>query len=332
MLNNIFITGATGYLGQRLAHHLAGKGHTIHALVRDQNKAMAILNHSSIKLFKGCILKKETIAKAMEGCDQVFHLAALATVWHKNPNAFKKTNMGGLKNVLEICVDKGIKDVLFTSTAGVVGHSTNGKPVAELTNSNPRLETLYEKSKLLAEDVALEYLSKGLRVVIVNPSRVYGPGLLTESNGFTRLMKMYLEGKWNIRPGNGKSIGNYVYIDDVIEGFELAMKKAHPGERYLLGGIDVSYNEFFDSISRLSGKHPKLHSIPLSVMLLASYLHLALAHTTGKHPLITPPFVRKYTKNWLVSSEKAKMELGYAITPLETGLAKTLSWLQSPAI
>ncbi len=329
MLNNIFITGATGYLGQRLAYHLAGKGHTIHALVRDQKKAMAVLNHSKIKLFEGCILKKATIAKAMEGCDQVFHLAALASVWHKDPNAFKKTNVDGLKNVLESCVDKGIKDVLFTSTAGVVGHSTDRQPVAELTNSNPRLETLYERSKLLAEGVASEYLAKGLRVVIVNPSRVYGPGLLTESNGFTRLMKMYLDGKWNIKPGNGKSIGNYVYIDDVIEGFELAMNRAHPGERYLLGGVDVSYNDFFDSISRLSGQHPKLHSFPLSVMLLLSYLHLALAHTTGKHPLITPPFVRKYAKNWLVSSEKAKMELGYTITPLETGLAKTLSWLRS---
>lgn len=330
MLNNIFLTGATGYLGQRLVQHLVGKGHTIHALVRNKSKAMTILNHSNVRLFEGCILERESIAAAMQGCEQVFHLAALASVWNKDPLAFEKTNVEGFKNVLDACIDNGIKDVLFTSTAGVIGHSEDRMPVSELTNPSPHLETLYEKSKLMAEQTALEYIAKGLlRVVIVNPSRVYGPGLLTESNGFTRLIKMYLDGNWKIRPGDGNSVGNYVYIDDVIEGFLLAMEKAQAGERYLLGGVDVSYNDFFSSISELSKQHRKLRSLPLPIMLALSYLQLAIAHTTGKHPVITPPFVRKYTKNWLVSSEKAKKELGYTITPLKTGLAKTIDWIQA---
>jgi farnesol dehydrogenase len=225
-------------------------------------------------------------------------------------------------------MNSGIRNVLFTSTAGVVGHSTDGQPVAEETNPAPELETLYEASKLKAEFVARQFAGKGLRVVIVNPSRVYGPGLLTESNGFTRLMKMYLEGKWKIQPGGGCSIGNYVYIDDVVDGFLKAMKYARPGERYLLGGENATYGQFFQMLSELSGKRKKLYNVPLPAMLFLSYLQLAIANTLGKQPLITPPFVRKYTKNWLISSEKAKIELGYSVTPLKTGLEKTVRWLQ----
>lgn len=308
--------------------HLAKEGHVIHALVRDKARATKLLKHSNIRLYSGCILDIQSIKNSVQDCNEAYHLAALASVWNKDSAHFDRLNVEGLKNVLDCCMNSEITDVLFTSTAGVVGHSTDGQPVAEATNLAPRLETLYEASKLKAEFIARQFVEKGLRVVIVNPSRVYGPGLLTESNGFTRLMKMYLDGKWKIQPGSGCSIGNYVYIDDVVDGFIKAMKYARPGERYLLGGENASYSEFFQMIRELSGKGKKLYNVPLPAMLFLSYLQLAMANTLGKQPLITPPFVRKYTKNWLVSSEKAKAELGYSITPLKAGLEKTLSWLQ----
>lgn len=327
-MKRIFITGATGYLGQNLALNLAEKGYIIHALVRDLPKAAKLLKHSKIELFPGSILDINSIKKALENCDEAYHLAALASVWNKDPMMFDRLNVDGLQNVLECCVNLNVNKILFTSTAGVVGHSLHGKPVAETTNPSPELGTLYEASKLKAEKVAKQFVDEGLHVVIVNPSRVYGPGLLTESNGFTRLIKMYVNGKWNIKPGNGKSIGNYVYIDDVIEGFQKAMKYAKPGERYLLGGENVSYTEFFRTIDELSGQNRKLLNFPLPMILLLSYLQLGIANAIGKHPLITPPFVRKYSKNWLVSSEKAISELEYSITPLKVGIQKTLSWLQ----
>jgi nucleoside-diphosphate-sugar epimerase len=209
---HIFITGATGYIGQKLALKLAEGGHTIHALLHDEKKRV-LLEHPNIQLFNGDILDKSSLLKAMTGCGQVYHLAALASVWNKNPDAFHILNVDGLKNVLDCCLELNIKDVLFTSTAGVVGHAENMQPVCELTNPNPQLETLYEKSKVDAEILLKEYNQKGIRGIIVNPSRVYGPGLLTESNGFTRLMRMYIGGHWKVKPCSGKSIGNYVYID-----------------------------------------------------------------------------------------------------------------------
>ncbi len=326
----IFLTGVTGYIGQKLALQLAADGHTIHALVRDEEKGKSLINHNNILLFPGDILDPGSLLNAMTGCVQVYHLAALASVWHKNPQSFHEINVNGLKNVLDACLKLGITNVLFTSTAGVVGNSEDGKPVCELTNQDAKPETLYEQSKVEAEKLLKAYIPKGIHGIIVNPSRVYGPGLLTESNGFTRLIKMYINGHWKIKPCNGKSIGNYVYIDDTIKGLISAMDKAKPGERYLLGGINATYNEFFNLIDELTGISRKMYSVPLPVMLLISGVQLIMARLFGKQPMITPPFVRKYNKHWIVSSKKAEQEIGYTIIPLREGVRKTIDWLNQP--
>jgi len=325
----IFVTGATGYIGQQLVFKLAQDGHIIHALVRNLELAEKILNHPTIRLFVGDILNESSLLDAMKDCEQVYHLAALASVWHKNPNEFHRLNVDGLQKVLDCCLQLNIQHVLFTSTAGVVGHSTDGQAVCELTNLNPKLETLYEKSKVAAEQLLIKYCQKGIRGIIVNPSRVFGPGLLTESNGFTRLLKMYVDDSWKIKPGNGESIGNYVYIDDTVQGIIMAMQKAKPGERYLLGGINASYSDFFRLVDEITGQPKKLYQVPLTMMLLISRIQLLMAELFGKQPLITPPFVRKYNKHWIVNSNKAEQELGYTITPLNIGIQKTLIWLQN---
>ncbi|MDP9046963.1 MAG: NAD-dependent epimerase/dehydratase family protein [Bacteroidota bacterium] len=323
----IFITGVTGYIGQKLALQLAADGHTIHALVRDEKKGKSLLDHPNIKLFQGDILDTSSLLSSMSDCVQVYHLAALASVWHKDPHSYYLINVKGLQNVLDTCLKLGVTNVLFTSTAGVVGDSEDGQSVCELTNCDPKLETLYEQSKVEAEKLLKTYIPKGIRGVIVNPSRVYGPGLLTESNGFTRLMKMYITGHWKIKPCNGKSIGNYVYIDDTVNGLIAAMEKAKPGERYLLGGVNATYNEFFSLVDELTGIKRKMYNVPLPVMLFLSRVQLMIARLFGKQPMITPPFVRKYNKDWIVSSKKAEKELGYTIIPLREGLSKTLYWL-----
>ena len=326
----IFITGATGFIGQKLALTLAENGHTIHALVRDPQKASRLLKHQNIKLFAGDILDQESIQTAMTGCHQIYHLAALASVWHPNPTMFYTVNVKGFQNVLDCASAQNIKNVLFTSTAGVVGHSLDLQPVSETTNPNPQLETLYEKSKVEAELLLKQYNQKGIRGIVVNPSRVYGPGLLTESNGITRLLKMYINNKWKVKPGNGKSIGNYVYIDDVVEGMILAMEKAKPGERYLLGGTNSNYQDFFYLVGEITNTKRKLYNLPLPVMLFISHILLLLAKNLAIKPLITPAFVRKYNKDWIVSSVKAEKELGYKITPIKEGITKTLDWLNVP--
>jgi len=163
--------------------------------------------------------------------------------------------------------------------------------------------------------------------VIVNPTRVYGPGPLNVSNSVTKLIKQYTEGKWKFIPGDGMSTGNYVFVDDVINGHILAMERGLAGERYLLGGEDATYHELFDTIASIGGKRHKLYKMPLGVLLTFGKIQLFLAETFGRQPLITPGWVRKYLYKWSVSSAKAEKELGYRITPLNEGVRKTVDWL-----
>lgn len=323
------ITGATGYVGERLALHLAQAGHHIHALVRSPQKAAALLQHPHIKTFKGDLQDQASILAAMQGCEEVYHLAAYAKVWDKNPRAFYEMNVEATRHVLEAALFLGLRRVVCTSTAGVLGPSIGGKLVTEESRPQEALSTEYERTKAEAEEVAWEYAKKGLEVVVVNPTRVYGPGQFSESNAVTKLIKRYQEGKWKVLPGDGKRIGNYVYIEDVLQGHIAAMEKGKSGERYILGGSNASYQEFFDTIGLCIGRKYKLVPLPLWLMMGFAKIQLFLAEKFGRQPLITPPFIRKYLHDWSLSSEKAIKQLGYQITPLQEGIQKSLDWLQS---
>ena len=169
-------------------------------------------------------------------------------------------------------------------------------------------------------------------MVIVNPTRVYDPGPLNVSNSVTKLMKQYIAGKWKFIPGDGLSTGNYVFVEDVINGHILAMAHGRPGERYLLGGEDATYFELFDSIAEVGGQKYKLYKMPLGVMLTFGKLQLFLAENFGRQPMITPGWVRKYNYKWMVSSAKAEKELGYKVTSLKSGIEQTVDWLKKEEV
>lgn len=320
------ITGATGYIGLQLARHLTSEGHTVHALYRSESKTAALKDLEGIRLFKGDILLPESLENAVKGCDGVFHVAAFAKPWDKDTGTFYRYNVEGAQNVFEAARKFQANRIVFTSTAGVISPS-NGQPSHENTPRTQDYFTDYERSKAQAEEKAAELSKDGMEIITVNPTRVYGPGLLSDSNGVTRMTKLYLEGKFRILPGDGNSVGNYVYIDDVVNGHALAMKNGRAGERYILGGDNVSFNQFFELLADLTGKKIKLFNLPIPVMNFAARVMELRANLTGAPPLLTPPWVKKYLYNWELSSEKAKKELGYEFTPIETGLDKTVNWI-----
>ena len=322
----IFITGATGYIGNNLAKKLANDGNILHALCRNENTNL--LSHSNIKIFKGDITDRQSIEKAMQDCEQVYHLAAYARVWSKDPSIFYKLNVEGLKNVLDAARNFSIKKIVFTSTAGTLGPS-GSRPVKEDDKRIGEPFTEYEVTKTQAEILCKEYCNKfGMHIVMVNPPRIYGHGIITESNAVTRLIKLYMAGKWKIIPGDGKRTGSYVYIDDVVNGHILAMQNGRSGERYILGGENVSYNNFFELLAKITGKKISLIKLPVSAMMLAGNAIQLYSKITGKPPLLTPPWIKKYHHNWSLSSDKAKQELGYTYISLEEGLRKTVDWLK----
>lgn len=322
---HIFITGATGYIGNNLAKKLAEEGNVVHALCRDIKTA--VLTHPNIKIFKGDITDVASIQKAMEGCEQVYHLAAYARVWAKDPSTYYKLNVQGSKNIFDVARNSAIKKIVFTSTGGTFGPSGT-KPVEEEDERIGEPFTEYEVSKTEAEALCLDYCNKyGMNIVTVNPPRVYGPGIITESNAVTRLVKLYMAGKWKFIPGDGKRTGSYVYIDDVVNGHILAMQKGRSGQRYALGGVNASYIEFFDVLAKLTGKKTSLIKLPVWAMLFAGNVIQLYTKLTGRPPLLTPPWIRKYYYNWNINSEKAARELGYTFIGLKEGLQKTIDWL-----
>ena len=326
-MKQFFVTGSTGYIGSQLCLALANRGNKVVAMYRDTNKT-APLKHPNIKLVKGDLFKTEVLETAMSNCDGLFHTAACARLWMKDQSAFYETNVKGTNNVIKAALKSGIKRAVFTSTAGVFGPS-NGMPVNENHNRNIPPFNEYERTKEIADKFIAEVPSNELETVIVYPTRVFGPGLLSESNGVTRMIKQYLEGSWHTIPGNGKSIGNYVYIDDVVQGHILAYENGTPGGKYLLGGSDINYLEFFTILKKLSQKNSYLINIPPFIIWLIAKSFTVVADITKKPPLLTPDLAKKFLYNWETDCNKAIEELNYRPLTFQEGMQRTIDWLKS---
>ncbi len=322
-MNPVLVTGATGFLGKKLVMCLAEKGQKVHALYRSENKIQG-WGHENIHFVKGSLGDTKSINLAMKGCTQVYHLAALASPWSKDPETFYRENVGGTENILDSALKHGVERVVFTSTAGVLGPS-NEKLNTEEKQFRGDHFTHYDSSKELAEIKVKEYIEKGQEAVIVNPSRIYGPGNLSRSNAVTYMINSFVRGRWRIIPGNGSSIGNYVYVDDVVDCHIQAMIKGRSGERYLAGGDNLSFNDFFHTLARVSGKSYRMFHMPIGLMMITARGMEFKANLTGITPPITPDFVRRYNHNWALSSGKAKQELGYQPISIEEGIKRTIN-------
>lgn len=325
----IFLTGGTGYIGENLALTLKSQNHEIFALVRSIEKG-AVLASAGIHLIPGDLNNKQAIDNGMKGCDVVFHLAAFAKLWPDDEAMYKKINVEGTRNILLAAKKNNIRKVIVTSTAGVFGPSEiGGLPLNEESSRIAPYFNYYESTKAEAEEVVREFAKNGLDAVIVNPPRVYGPGRKSESNAISKLIELYLEGKWRFIPGDGKRLGSYSYIDDIVDGHIKALEKGRSGETYLLGGENASYEHFFYLLKKLTGINKKLINVPVFILVFISRLMVLRAFFFNTAPLITPKWVIKYMYDWSVSSKKAKDELDYSITPLEVGMKRTIKWLRN---
>jgi len=324
----LLVTGASGFMGSKLVVELARRGHAVRALVRPTSSQRGPVGER-ITPVVGDITDAGSLRAAMDGCTGVFHLAARASNWTRDPRAFFDVNAGGTHNVVEAAATAGVERVVLTSTVVTFGPTPPGVVANEASPRHSQgFLTLYEESKAMAEREALARAAEGLPLVIVNPTRVYGPGKLTEANSVTLMLHLYDRGRFPFLLAGGRNVGNYALVDDVVRGHILAMEKGRVGERYILGGENVSLARLFDLVDGVTGRRHLRVRLPGWLALAYSAFEQRKAEWFGAYPRITPGWVKTFLRDWAYSPAKAQGELGYTVTPLRDGVALTCEWLR----
>ena len=323
-----FVTGSNGFIGQKLTEQLSSAGHTVRCMVRSPGKFSSLSRLPGVTPVVGDLDSEEALATGVRGCDTVFHMAAYAKPWSKDKTLPERINVRGTENILKASARAGVKRFVLTSSAAVIGPSPGTDPIDESFPRTVPFFNEYEETKAAAEELARSYSRDGMECVIVNPSRVYGPGPVNESNAVTKMIRQYSRGTWRIIPGDGTCVGNYVLVDDVARGHILAALHGKPGHRYLLGGENLTFDQFFDTLAAITGRRRRMIRLPVSYMIAGARLMEWQTSVTGIPPLITAPWVKKYLNHWSLSSGKAATDLGYTTVSFAEGAGLTLQWLR----
>ncbi len=325
---NIFLTGANGFVGRELLQALLRKGHRVHALLRHPNQVPDTGDPNLVR-FTGDITKPETLLPAMRGCEAVYHIAAFARMQAFDRSRFYKVNTEGTRHVLEAAARSGVRKLVFTSTAGVMGPSLR-EPICE---SDPRITSFsndYELSKMLAEQLVTECASRRLfDTVIVSPSAVFGPGQETYSNALTRFSRNFLRRGFAFVPMYQQALANYTFIEDLVEGHQLAMEHGRSGEKYLLGGENLSLASVLAGIRQAVGNKGIFIPLPRLLLQPAFSMICQASALFRRDAPVSPELLHKLYYNRCLCCEKAAAELGYRITPFETAITKTIHHIKN---
>jgi len=323
----IFVTGSTGFIGEALTRKLIAQGNEVRLLIRNRDNTIE-KDFPESHAVMGDLSDVEKLRKGMKGCHQVYHLAALAKHWAKNPEDFYQSNTLGTQNLLEAALLANIERVVHTSTVMVIG------PMDENigTESTPypsQYHSHYQRTKADAEKKVKIFLEKGLKVITACPSLVYGPGKVVRRNSFNAFLHDFIKGKPVFVPGDGSQAVNCVYLEDVVNGLLLCMERGRIGDRYILGGENIHIKDLVHLVKRTAEINPWIFHIPIGLAKIIGLFDEARAFLTRTTPRITWESVEVYRHSWVYSSEKAMEELGYNPRSLEEGIALTCRWLQT---
>ena len=317
-----FITGATGFIGGRVARRLRERGDEVVALVRAPAKA-GELRELGCELVEGDLsTSREQLSEAMRGCDAVFHIAAVYKVGipKSERGAMRDANVGGTERVLDAASDAGVKRIVYVSTVGVFGN-TNGEIVDEsYRHPGKDFLSVYEETKYRAHLAALDRIANGAPIVIVQPGGVYGPG---DHSELGNMIDQASTGKLRMKmfPKTGF---NLVHVDDVAGGIVLAHDAGNVGESYVLGGEITTMGTLVERVSALSGREPPKREMPAAMMKMAIPIGPLVGKMMGFPPNLAELIRSSDGVTYWASDAKARRELGYSPRDLETGLRQTL--------
>ncbi len=314
-----FVTGATGFIGGRLARQLVAAGHEVHALVRSPAKADG-LARAGVALVPGDVTEPAGLADAMRGLDGVFHVAGWYKVGARDRSPGVRVNVQGTRTVLEAMAVAGVPKGVYTSTLAVFS-DTRGRMVDETYRHHGPWLSEYDRTKWLAHyEVAEPMVRRGLPLVIVLPGLVYGPG---DTSSLRDALLMYLRRRLPVIPAG--SAFCWAHVDDVARAHVLAMERGNPGESYIVAGPRHSFAEAFEMAERITGiPAPRLRASPAAMRALGRLMDLV-----GALVPLPPAYAGESLRasagvTYLGDNTKARRELGYDPRPLEEGLRETL--------
>lgn len=316
------ITGGTGFIGRYLVRRLTAGGTPVRVLARDPERARRLLP-AAAEVVPGDITERSSVASALHGVDSVVHAAAVARAWCRDEEEFHRVNVSAVADLLEEARRHDVRRLVHVSTILTL------PPHAPASVNGPcRRPTPYEVTKLAGERLASSAAESGLPVIIVHPTRVYGPGPLHDANAVTRLIDQYVRGRFRLRLADQDVLANYVHADDVAAGIALALRHGRAGAHYVLGGAEnVSFRSLLEHVTRLSGVRRRVLAIPPGPVIVCARLAERLGRLGIPLPL-TPGWVRIFLEDRRADIESARLDLGYAPRSLDEGLAGTLAWLE----
>ena len=321
-MSNALVTGGTGFVGSHVVRRLCAEGFAVRVLAR-RTSPLRLLESLPVEVVFGDLLDPESLRNAVTGCDSVFHVAADYRLWARHPQELYRNNVEGTENILAAARTAGVNRVVYTSTVGTIGFHRSETAATEEDFPDPQgLSGHYKRSKFLAEQVALRFAREGFPVVIVNPTAPVGEG----DRRPTDTGKLILDFLNRNMPAYLDTGLNLVDVRDVAEGHLLALQRGQPGERYILGGQNMSLKQILDTLAGITGLPSPRFRIPYTVAWCAGAVNTVLAQCTGRPPRVPLEGVRMARYKMYASSAKAGRELGYKPGPVEGALKRAVQW------
>jgi dihydroflavonol-4-reductase len=316
------VTGATGFVGAAIAKTLLASGWQVRVLAR-AGSDRGNLQQLAAEVVEGDLNDLRSLERALEGCTALFHAAADYRLGARDPKPLYLTNVEGTRNILNAARTTGVQRTVYTSSVATIGIPTDGAPGEE--HSPVALSDMighYKRSKYLAEEVARDAARMGMSVVIVNPSTPVGPGDIKP----TPTGQLVLDAASGRMPAYVDTGLNIVHVDDVAAGHLLAFERGKTGERYILGGEDMTLRTILEQISQLVGRKPPRIRLPYAAVLPIAYAAEAFAKVSGRSGRVTIEGVRMSRKRMFFSSAKAAAELGYRWRPPLEAFEDAVRW------
>jgi len=318
----VLITGATGYIGSAVLRRLLEAGENVRCLVRETSR-MKNFDGLRVEIACGDVCDMHSVLRALDGCQRVYHLAALYANWLPKPGMMYRVNEEGTRNVLSACRDAGVERIVYCSSVAALG--AHGRIAADESAEFNLASTRdhYYISKYRAEQVALQFVRRGLPVIIVNPSNPIGPRDVNPTPTGALIINI-IKGRLPAYVDGGI---NLIDVSDCARAVVTAMEKGQAGERYILGNRNISIKQYFDLVVQVAGrgKSPRIR-IPAAAAAFSGYGYQLLARITGKPPVTSASWARVGSHYSWWDCTKARQQLGLGQRPVEESIAEAVEW------